>query len=186
MGGGRSMLNVPASPGPALLAPLLDCSGFFLEITALFLPPTPPRPSDGRPGVVPHGRGAGGHAPLLGRGAGRPQPGQKEGKENTKEFTFACPTRASGPAPCLPFQTPVPLSISREDSHDRGAVPAPWQTVGCGDSGLDIGNCYLADPSVPFLQNVRTDRSGLQVRPWGTLSGLQYGWHSDYMDPHRL
>ncbi|KAG2498668.1 hypothetical protein HYH03_003413 [Edaphochlamys debaryana] len=36
------------------------------------------------------------------------------------------------------------------------------QTVGCGDSGLDVGNCYFYDPAVPFMQNVQTDANGMQ------------------------
>ncbi|KXZ45957.1 hypothetical protein GPECTOR_49g541 [Gonium pectorale] len=36
------------------------------------------------------------------------------------------------------------------------------QVVGCGDSGMDLGNCFFADTAVPFMQNVATNANGQQ------------------------
>ncbi|GIL86597.1 hypothetical protein Vretimale_11512 [Volvox reticuliferus] len=35
------------------------------------------------------------------------------------------------------------------------------QIVGCGDSGLDFGNCFFADPSVDVSANTQTDNNGM-------------------------
>ncbi|GFR44316.1 hypothetical protein Agub_g5528, partial [Astrephomene gubernaculifera] len=48
------------------------------------------------------------------------------------------------------------------------------QTVGCGDSGLDVGNCFFWDPSVPFMQNVQTDTNGQQFFLSATHRKLRY------------
>ncbi|KAG2492715.1 hypothetical protein HYH03_009128 [Edaphochlamys debaryana] len=36
------------------------------------------------------------------------------------------------------------------------------QTVGMGDSGLDVSSCYFHDPAVPFAANIKTDANGQQ------------------------
>lgn len=47
--------------------------------------------------------------------------------------------------------------------------------MGCGDSGLDVANCYFYDPAVPFMQNVKTDSNGMQVRECACLTSRAPG-----------
>ena len=54
-------------------------------------------------------------------------------------------------------------------AHTLLLPPAPTQVIGCGDSGIDLDDCYFYDPAMPVRGNVYVDSNGMQV---GRLEGV--------------
>ena len=50
------------------------------------------------------------------------------------------------------------------------------QVAGGGDSGVDIGSCYFADPTSPFDAASRPDGTGVRVFESTTHRKVTGGW----------
>ena len=65
--------------------------------------------------------------------------------------------------PPLPLPRPLPAPMSKLLPACPACPPACLQTIGCGDSGMDVNHCMFWDPNVDFLTGVRTNAAGQRV-----------------------